>query len=280
MGGGAALQLARKGWHIVGYNRTESVTKELKSKGIDPAFSFTEIKNKLKRPRVFWLMLPAGKVVDDIIFGKSGLVKVADKGDIIIDAGNSFYKDALPRGARLKRLGIKFLDAGFSGGPGGVRHGACFMVGGDKKLFNYLSPLFRDLAVKDGFKFFPGVGAGHFVKMIHNGIEYGMMQAIAEGFQLLKKSKYKLNMYDIADIYSHGSVVQSRLVSWLEDGLEIYGDDLRDVSGRYLWLDQRSRDSGNERRRFSFQYRLAKPRGLYQSRGRRSFEETRGADTK
>jgi 6-phosphogluconate dehydrogenase len=232
MGGNAARHLVEKDWHVVGFNRTPIVTKELEREGVDGTYSFAEIMQKLKSPRVFWLMLPAGSVVDKIIFGRSGLIRFAKRGDIIIDAGNSFYKDAARRAKRLKAHGFKFLDVGFSGGPGGARRGACLMVGGEQKLFNYLKPLFRDLSVPDGFEFFKGVGAGHFVKMVHNGIEYGMMQSLAEGFGILKKVKYRIDLKRAARIYNHGSVIKSRLVGWLLEGLSIYGDNLSGVSGK------------------------------------------------
>ncbi len=231
MGTGVALQLLEKGWNVVGYNRTYEVTKQLEKEGLTAAETIKDLVKQLKSPRVVWIMVPSGKPVDEMIFGKDGLVKHLKKGDIIIDAGNSNYKDTIRRAKRIEKYGIKFADAGVSGGPRGARFGACIMAGGDKKLYDYLTPLYIDLTVASGAQFFPGIGAGHFVKMVHNGIEYGMMQAIAEGFAIMKKSEYKLNLTNIADLYNHGSVVESRLVKWLKDGLEIYGEDLKQVSG-------------------------------------------------
>jgi len=127
---------------------------------------------------------------------------------------------------------LKFIDVGISGGPAGARYGASLMVGGERKDFDYLLPLFTDIAVPSGVQFFPGVGAGHFVKMVHNGIEYGMMQALAEGFTILKRAKYRLDLARIADVYNHGSVIESKLVDWLENAFKLYSDNLKNISGK------------------------------------------------
>jgi len=169
--------------------------------------------------------------VDNALFGAGGVVEYLDKGDVILDGGNSFYEDSVKRAKRLAKHGIKFIDVGVSGGPSGARQGASLMIGGDTEDFEHLEPLFADLAVPGGYKFFPGIGAGHFVKMVHNGIEYGMMQAIAEGFTILKKADLELKLEDIADVYNHGSVIESRLMQWLEQALQLHGSDLEDVSG-------------------------------------------------
>ena len=231
MGGGIAQNLLDHKWEVVGYNRTSDVTKELEEKGLEGAYSLEELSDKLKSPRVVFLMLTANGANDEVIFGKNGLTSVLKKGDIIIDGGNSYYKIAIETANKLKKFGITFLDAGISGGPGGARNGACSMVGGDKKTFEYVENVFKDISIPQGYMHFEGVGAGHFVKMVHNGIEYGMMQAIGEGFEIMQKSPFKLNLIDVAEIYQHGSVVTSRLVGWLQDALKKYGTDLKDVSG-------------------------------------------------
>lgn len=231
MGGGIAQNLLDHKWEVVGYNRTKSVTKELEKKGLEGAYSLSELADKLKSPRVVFLMLTADGANDTVIFGKEGLTSVLQEGDIIIDGGNSYYKLAIERSKKLKKYGIKFIDAGISGGPGGARNGACSMVGGDKKTFKFVESVFKDISLPNGYMHFEGVGAGHFVKMVHNGIEYGMMQSIAEGFEIMKKSPYKLNLVDVTEIYQHGSVVTSRLVGWLQDAFKKYGQDLKDVSG-------------------------------------------------
>ncbi len=231
MGKGIARHLLEQGWHVVGYNRTEEVTQELTQDGLTAVVGIKELVDKLKAPRVIWLMLPAGKVIDEYLFGREGVIQYLEKGDIVIDAANSFYKDTISRAAKARKKGITYIDVGVSGGPGGARYGACLMVGGDKQTYDSLLPLYVDLSVPGGVQFCEGTGAGHFVKMVHNGIEYGMMQAIAEGFAILKKAKYKLNLEHIADIYNHGSVIESKLMGWLQNAFHIYGPELKKISG-------------------------------------------------
>lgn len=228
MGANVARRLTKKGWHVVGYNRTDVDTKNLEKEGIDGAYSYQEIVKKLAKPRVVLTILTAGKPTDEVL---KQLTKVLEPGDIIVEGANSYYEDTIRRAKLVEAKGIKFIDAGVSGGPGGALNGACLMVGGDKKLFTYLSSLFKDMAKSDAVMHFDGIGAGHFVKMTHNGIEYGMMQSIAEGFNLLKNGPYKLNMEDVTTIYQNGSVVESRLVGWLADGFKKFGGDLKTLSG-------------------------------------------------
>lgn len=231
MGGNVARQLLEKGWKVVGQTRTSEKTQELAKSGLTPAFTMQELIDNLSAPRIIMLFLPAGELIDDVLFGENGLVHLLSKGDIIIDGGNSFYKDSVARSEKLEARGLRFVDVGTSGGPGGARSGASLMVGGEKELFEYLYPLYSEIAIAQGVQFFEGAGAGHFVKMIHNGIEYGMMQALAEGFEIMKKSSYKLNLKDVAKIYNRGSVIESRLVGWLESAFELHGEELDDVSG-------------------------------------------------
>lgn len=231
MGAAIAQNLLDHKWEVVGYNRTPSVTKELEKKGLKGVYSLKEFATRLKTPRVIFLMLTADGANDEVIFNKNGLITTLERGDIIIDGGNSYYKLAIERAKKLKKHGITFIDAGISGGPNGARTGACSMVGGDKKTFQYVENLFKDISLPNGYMHFEGVGAGHFVKMVHNGIEYGMMQSIAEGFAILKKSPYKLNLLDVTQIYQNGSVIASRLVGWLQDAFKKYGQDLNEVSG-------------------------------------------------
>jgi glucose-6-phosphate 1-dehydrogenase len=231
MGGNVAVRLHEKGWDVIGFNRTTSVTKEYANKGIIPAYSLKEFVEKLEGPRKVWVMLPEGDALDTVLFGKDGLITYLKKGDFVIDAGNSLYKNSRKRAVKFSKKGIHFLDVGVSGGPGGARNGACLMIGGEQKQYEYLLPLFRDVAGVEAYEHFEGFGAGHFVKMIHNGIEYGMMQAIAEGFAVLKKSKYTLDLSEVSKIYNNGSVIESRLIKWLYDSFEMYGQDLKNVSG-------------------------------------------------
>lgn len=231
MGANLARRLIERGWQVYGYNKTPEETKSLEKEGLFGAYSFKEMVKKLSSPRIVWLMVPAGKAVDEVLFGKEGLASILKPGDIVIDGGNSFYKDSVNRFRKLKKEGVHFVDIGVSGGPEGARKGASLMIGGEKKIFEQLEILFRDLAKEDGYQFFEGAGAGHFVKMIHNGIEYGMMQAIAEGFTILKNSKYKLNLTRVADVYNRGSVIESRLIGWLKNALEAHGENLNNITG-------------------------------------------------
>ena len=231
MGAGIARQLHEKGWEVCGYNRSPEPREALAAEGIETFAVLQELVERLPVPRTIWLMVPAKKPTSDILFGKGGLTTLLSKGDTVIDGGNSFYKDSVANGKKLAKYGIKFMDVGFSGGPSGARNGGCLMIGGDAALFAKNEQLFKDLARPGAYQFFKGVGAGHFVKMVHNGIEYGMMQALAEGFAVLKKSPYKLDLGNVAEIYNNGSVIESRLVGWMKGAFETYGTDLKKVSG-------------------------------------------------
>ncbi|MCB9771893.1 MAG: glucose-6-phosphate dehydrogenase [Candidatus Omnitrophica bacterium] len=232
MGMNMTRRLMEQGWKVVGFDRSAQVVEELKKEGMIPAFSLKELTAKLSNPKIIWIMVPAGKPVDEVIFGTDGLIHDLTKNDFIIDGGNSFFEDTIKRAKKIAKTGIRFLDCGTSGGPGGARKGACLMIGGKKADFVKIEQLFSDLALSNGYQFFEGSGAGHFVKMVHNGIEYGMMQSIAEGFAIMNKSKYNLDLTRIADIYNHGSVIESRLIQWLEDAYNIYGEDLKAISGK------------------------------------------------
>ncbi|MEO6077687.1 MAG: phosphogluconate dehydrogenase (NAD(+)-dependent, decarboxylating), partial [Candidatus Andersenbacteria bacterium] len=178
-------------------------------------------------PLVAWLMVPHS-VVDDVL---KELTPNLQKGDIIIDGGNSFYKDSIRRGEELQKLGVHYIDVGVSGGPSGARNGACLMIGGEKSTYKTLVGLFSDISVAGGYDYMGELGAGHFVKMVHNGIEYGMMQAIAEGFAVMQKWREGLDLERIAHLYNNGSVIESRLVHWLKEAYRIHGTELNDISG-------------------------------------------------
>lgn len=238
MGGGLARQWHEKGWRVVAYNRHAEKLQEFEKDGIEGAASLDELVLKLPSPRVVWVMVTAGKPVDDLLFGKDGLAAKLKKGDMVIDGGNSFFEDSMRRARLLEKKGVKFLDAGVSGGPAGARHGACMMIGGDKASYEKWEALFADASVADGYAYFGKAGAGHFVKMVHNGIEYGMMQSIAEGFALMKKSPFKLDLQEIARLYNHGSVIESRLVGWLEGGYLMFGEELKKVSGSVAYTGE------------------------------------------
>lgn len=231
MGGGVARSLLEKGWRVHGYTSRADNAAALAEVGMLVAPSFEAVVAALPKPRIVWLMTTAGKAVDDVLWGKRGIVKHLSKGDVVIDAGNTYFKDSVSRSRKLAKHGIRFVDVGFSGGPSGARNGGCLMIGGDEKIFKKLEPLFADLSTKEGYQFFRGAGAGHFVKMVHNGIEYGFMQALGEGFNMMKRSAYRLDLSRVADIYNHGSVIESRLVGWLKKAFELHGEELAEVSG-------------------------------------------------
>lgn len=250
MGLNMALRLQEKGWKVRGFDVSAAARIEAKRRGVEVVDNL----ENLTRPglvNVVWLMLPAGKIIDEVIFGNGGFVELFKRGDVIIDGGNSFYVDSARRAQKISRLGINFLDVGISGGPEGARNGSSLMIGGDKKVFERYEKLFSDLSYENGYGYFGKSGAGHFVKMVHNGIEYGMMQSLAEGFALLraadirglvppdggvadkrgKKIKYRFDLEKIAELYNHGSVIESRLIRWLKKAYEEYGENLSRVSG-------------------------------------------------
>lgn len=213
--------------NVVVFNRTKEKVDEMIKEGAVGTTSLQDFVKALKAPRVVWLMLPTGQSLEDHI---NELSKLLSKGDIIIDGGNSYFKDDIRHADELKKLGIRYLDAGVSGGIWGLKLGYCTMVGGDKADFDYIEPLIKDLAPKDGYLYCGGHGGGHFVKMVHNGIEYGMMQAYGEGFEILEASKYKPDLDKVAHLWNQGSVIRSWL---LELAADAFKEDkkLTDVSG-------------------------------------------------
>ncbi|WP_310830935.1 phosphogluconate dehydrogenase (NAD(+)-dependent, decarboxylating) [Paenibacillus pedocola] len=209
MGFNLALNLLGHGHEVVVSDINPQRGEQLAGLGAQPASSIEELVLNLEHPRVIWIMVPAGAVVESVIDKLSGLLAA---GDIIIEGGNSHYKDSAERAEKLKERGIHFFDAGTSGGTSGAEHGACFMIGGNQEVFATIEPLFRDLAVDQGYLYAGQSGSGHFLKMIHNGIEYGMMQSIAEGFELLEKSSFDFNYEDVARLWSNGSVIRGWLM--------------------------------------------------------------------
>jgi glucose-6-phosphate 1-dehydrogenase len=238
MGANVARQLHEKGWRVIASNRSPGPVEMIQKEGIQGVFSHADLVAKLKAPRIIWIMITAGKGNDDLLFGKDGIVQHLKKGDIVIDAANAFYEDSVRRAKLLKKRGIHFMDVGFSGGPAGARNGGSLMIGGDRAIFQRLEPLFRDLSVPGGYSYFGSAGAGHFVKMVHNGIEYGMMQALGEGFAIMKKSPFKLDLEQVAEVYNRGSVIESKLVGWLHEAYKMYGQDLKSVSGSVAYTGE------------------------------------------
>jgi 6-phosphogluconate dehydrogenase len=191
------------------------------------AGSLEELKQQLDAPRAFWMMVPAGKVTEDV-FQK--LLVLADQGDTIVDGGNSNFRDSKRRYVEAQHKGIHFVDAGVSGGIWGLEVGFCMMVGGDDEPVKRLEPIFETLAPEEGYAHCGPSGAGHFVKMVHNGIEYGLMQSYAEGFEIMDHSEYDLDLHEIAGIWRSGSVVRSWLLELLHAAFEQHGSKLQDIA--------------------------------------------------
>lgn len=210
MGYNLTLNLLSHQHEVVAYDVDRTRAQELGGEGAIPAESVEDAVAKLDAPRVVWLMVPAGEIVDELVDKLGGLLS---PGDIVIDGGNSHYKQSVERYGRLKEKGIHFLDAGTSGGMEGARHGACMMIGGDREAFAHIEPMIRDINVQNGYLYTGEAGSGHFLKMIHNGIEYGMMQAIGEGFEVLEKSPYHYDFAEVARVWANGSVIRG----WLMD---------------------------------------------------------------
>ncbi len=202
---------------VVVYNRTPEKTNEISKKGAEASFSLSELVSKLPSPKVVWMMIPSGDPVQKTI---EELIPLLAKGDIIIDGGNSYYKDSVRRAAELEKYGINYMDTGTSGGIWGLELGYCVMVGGEKNIFDQCEPVFKSLAPENGYMYIGKAGAGHYVKMIHNGIEYGMMQAFAEGFELMHTSDYNIDLQGVADLWDKGSVVRSWLLQLLANALK------------------------------------------------------------
>jgi 6-phosphogluconate dehydrogenase len=228
MGANMTLRLLRGGHKVVGYARHAETVDRIVEKGAIGAYSLKELMQKLPSPRVVWLMIPAGDPVDKTI---QALLPKLEQNDIIVDGGNSNYKDTLRRATLLKESGINFVDVGTSGGIWGLAEGYCMMVGGKKEVVERLRPILETLAPDSdkGWGHVGPNGAGHLVKMVHNGIEYGLMEAYAEGFALLKrKEAFKLDLHQIAEIWRYGSVIRSWLLDLVARALE--GDpELSDI---------------------------------------------------
>jgi 6-phosphogluconate dehydrogenase len=247
MGMNMALRLLRGRHSVVAYNRTPEKVKDIEKKGAKGAYSLEELVSALKPPRAVWIMLPAGRPVDDAIEALKGLL---GKGDTIIDGGNSFYLDDIRREQALKPLGIHYMDAGVSGGIWGLSKGYCLMLGGEKGVYRRLIPIFRTLAPKDGYLHCGPVGAGHFVKMVHNGIEYGMMSAYGEGFSILNSSPYAadLDYAKLSHLWNQGSVIRSWLLELAEaafkkDGRLSHIEPYVEDSGEGRWTVKQAVDS-------------------------------------
>ena len=218
MGGNMARRLLRGGHRVVVWNRTYAKAEELGTEGAEPVRELADVVAALSAPRAIWLMLPYGEPTQEAI---DELVPLLDEGDILIDGGNSPFQLDVERGAALASKGIRYLDAGTSGGVWGLDVGYCLMVGGERTAFEHIEPMLKTLAPPGhGYEYCGGHGSGHFVKMVHNGIEYGMMQAYAEGFELLEATEWDLDLAAIADLWNQGSVVRSWLLELAADAFK------------------------------------------------------------
>lgn len=227
MGFNLALNIKDHGHNIMGNDLDPELVKKCEQAGIKTAPTIEKLIASLPAPRVIWMMIPAGEAVD---YALKVIKTQVQPGDVVIDGGNSFYKDSMRRAVELKELKIGYLDCGTSGGVEGARNGVCAMIGGDAEVFAQCEQLFRDISLKDGYLYCGHAGSGHFVKMIHNGIEYGMMQSIAEGFEVMHKSNFGLNLEKVAKVWNHGSVVRSWLMELTERALS-KDPDLSSIRG-------------------------------------------------
>ena len=217
MGFNMVQRLLNDHHEIVVWNRTAAAVEEISKKGADRSGSVKEMISKLPARKVVWLMVPSGKPVDENLDVLLGLL---NKDDIIIDGGNSYWRDTQVRAQKVASHGIHYIDCGTSGGVWGLKNGYCLMVGGNKEAVDYAEPLFRSLAPEHGYVYCGVSGTGHLVKMVHNWIEYGMMQSFAEGFEILQKTPFNLDLPKIADAWQYGSVVRSWLLELATDALK------------------------------------------------------------
>lgn len=227
MGTGMVLLMQEKGHEVFCFNRSEDGRIAGREAGLQVFNTLKEAVLKVEGPRLVFVMV-THLGVDEVL---KELTPLLNSGDTVIDGGNCFYKDSIRRADELRSIGLNFLDIGVSGGPSGARSGACLMIGGEKQIFEKYEDLFKDISSDGAYKLLGAHGAGHFAKMVHNGIEYGMMQSIAEGFNIMKNSDFDYSLTEVADLYQKRSVVESRLVEWLRDGFKKYGENLDGISG-------------------------------------------------
>ncbi len=246
MGGNMALRLHQAGHRIIGFDPGEDSRKRAQDGGIDTVASLEALVSALKAPRAVWLMVPAGEATESTI---GRLLPMLSKGDILVDGGNSHYKDSMRQADACAEHGIEFIDAGTSGGVWGLQEGYCLMVGGSAEAFSRMEPILRALAPEGGLVHAGPCGAGHYVKMVHNGVEYGMLEAYGEGFEILARGPFDLHLGEIAENWRHGSVVRSWLLDLLTQALQKdpqlqhlrgYVDD----SGEGRWTAQEAIERG------------------------------------
>ena len=238
MGANLALNLKDHNRDVIGFDLSPETRSIMEEQGIKTVSYIDSLICSVDTPRIMWLMVPSGKPTDQVI---EELAEKLEPGDIVVDGGNSRYTDSIEHAKLLRAKGIKFLDCGTSGGTSGARYGACMMVGGDKEAFAMLEDTFKDVACEDGLIYTGEAGSGHFMKMVHNGIEYGMMQAIGEGFQLMKESGFDYDLAAVAYNWNHGSVIRGWLMEICHEQLSndhnlesIIGEV--DTNGEAKWM--------------------------------------------
>jgi 6-phosphogluconate dehydrogenase len=239
MGANLARAAMEHGHEVVGYDPAESTRNELAGEGMEPAESLEALVEKLTPPRIVLIYVPHGEPTERVCVQ---LRRLASRDDVVVDGGNSHWEDSRRRHEAFAQAGIRFLDVGTSGGLSGARHGACFMAGGERAAFDRIEPLLRDLAFDDRATLFAGpAGSGHFVKLVHNAIEFGMVESIAEGVEMLTRAEYQLDLPALFDNWNHGSVIRSWLVELMRDGLEEHRDTSRlstyvEDTGEVKWV--------------------------------------------
>jgi len=214
MGYNLALNMMDNGHQVVAHDASREQVDKIAAEGAIGAYTLEEVVQQLEQPRVLMMLVPHGEITENVI---ATLKPLLDEGDIIIDGGNSNYKESVRLGGSLKENGIHFMDCGTSGGISGAREGICTMIGGDPEAFKIIEPVIKSVSVENGYFYTGELGSGHFLKMIHNGIEYGMMQAMAEGFDILEKSDYDYDLEGVAKVWNNGSVIRSWLMELVEN---------------------------------------------------------------
>ncbi|PFN98107.1 6-phosphogluconate dehydrogenase (decarboxylating) [Bacillus sp. AFS076308] len=243
MGFNLGQNLIEHNHEVVAFDVNPSAVEDMKKQGAAGVSSFKELVQSLNQPRILWIMVPHAHV--DSVIGE--ILPFLNEGDIVIEAGNSHYKESTQRYNELKGIGVHFMDAGTSGGMEGARHGACYMVGGDPEAWEIVEPLFRDTSVQNGYLYAGKAGSGHFLKMVHNGIEYAMMAAIGEGFEVLEKSDFNYDYEKVARVWNNGSVIRSWLMELTENAFSKYPnlDEIKGImhsSGEGKWTVETALD--------------------------------------
>ncbi len=246
MGMNISLNLKRNNYDVYGYDLSEEAKQHAMEDGIVVCHDLDQLLLQFKSKRIIWCMLPSGKITEEVL---NILLEKLDCGDILIEGGNSNFKDSIKRAEMFKQKGIYFFDCGTSGGVSGALGGACTMIGGDPEVFKEIEPIFKDLSVKEGYLYTGKSGSGHFLKMVHNGIEYGMMQAIGEGFQIVHESEFEYDLASVAKVWNNGSVIRGWLMEIAEQqfnhshNLENYRG-IVSASGEAKWTVETALDMG------------------------------------